>query len=531
MDVINVRSALLSVSDKTGLSEFAQALARLEVKMMATGGTYDTLIGAGLKVIKLEEKTSFPEMLDGRVKTLQPEVFAGILAKRNELHMNQLSAHGLEAIDMVVCNFYPMIYKGNATMEELVEHIDIGGPSMVRAASKNFESVVVVPSRRYYSSLAQEMENNKGRVSLATSKILAEASLGEIAAYDIAVNEEYRRLSRSSTIFPTRIFIAGEKIQDTKYGENPDQKGAIYRIDGQDGMWDWEQLFGETLSFNNRLDIGRSFEILDGFEGFPTACTVKHGHISGLAMAPSLEEAYQLAHECDPEADFGSTVMFNKAVNVKTAGLVGKNEDKGDNSVFTEIVIAPGFDPDALATLKSKQKRKIQIIQVGKRSSLPFDIRILQGSMLVQETPNYSDRLGSESLTIVTKKKPDSGTIQKLLLSWEIVRRVESNGIVIGDGRTDGTKLTHFWTYGVASFRKRSGAVKIALDNAGERARGAVAASDGFFPFRDNIDLLVKAGISAVIQPGGSLNDSRVIDAADEQGLIMAFTNKRAFRH
>lgn len=531
MDAINVRSALLSVSDKTGLVEFAQALARLGVKMMATGGTYDTLAGSGLKVMRLEEMTSFPEMLDGRVKTLQPEVFAGILAKRNDLHMNQLSARGLEAIDMVVCNFYPMRYNGNATMEELVEHIDIGGPSMVRAASKNFESVVVVPSRRFYSSLAQEMESNKGSVSLATSKILAEASWGEIASYDIAIHGEFRRISRSPAIFPSRIFIPGEIIQETKYGENPDQRGAIYRIDGQDGMWNWEQLFGESLSFNNRLDIGRSFEILDGFEEFPTACTVKHGHISGLAIAPTLREAYQLAHECDPEADFGSTVMFNKAVDIETARLVGKNEGEGDKSVFTEVVIAPGFDQDALATLKSKQKRKMQIIQVGNRSSLPFDIRILQGSMLVQQTPNYSDKLGAEGLTIVTKQKPDSGTIQKLLLAWEIVRRVESNGIVIGDGKTDGTNLTHFWTYGVASFRKRSGSVKIALDNAGERARGAVAASDGFFPFRDNIDLLAKVGISAVIQPGGSLNDTKVIDAADEQGLIMAFTNKRAFRH
>lgn len=531
MDVINVRSALLSVSDKTGLVEFAQALARLEVKMMATGGTYDTLTGAGLKVIRLEEKTAFPEMLDGRVKTLQPEVFAGILAKRNDRHMDQLSAHGLEAIDMVVCNFYPIIYRGNSTMEELVEHIDIGGPSMVRAASKNFESVVVVPSRRFYSSLAQEMESNGGEVSIATSKSLAEASWGEIAAYDIAINEEFRRISSSSATFPSRIFIPGEIVQETRYGENPDQKGALYRIDGQDGMWDWEQLFGENLSFNNRLDIGRSFEILDGFEEFPTACTVKHGHISGLAVAPTLKEAYQLAHDCDPEADFGSTVVFNKTVDIETARLVGKNEGEVDKSVYTEIVIAPGFDLDALATIKAKQKRKIQIIQVGKRSSLPFDIRILEGSLLVQEPPNYSDKLSSDSLNIVTKQKPDSGMIQKILLSWEIVRRVESNGIVVGDGRTDGTKLTHYWTYGVASFRKRSGAVKIALDNAGERAKGAVAASDGFFPFRDNIDLLAKAGISAVIQPGGSLNDSRVIEAADEHGLIMAFTNKRAFRH
>ncbi|MFQ6010916.1 MAG: bifunctional phosphoribosylaminoimidazolecarboxamide formyltransferase/IMP cyclohydrolase, partial [Nitrososphaerales archaeon] len=479
----------------------------------------------------LEEKTSFPEMLEGRVKTLQPEVFAGILAKRNDLHMKQLSAHGIDTIDMVVCNFYPMIHKGHASIEELVEHIDIGGPSMVRAASKNFEAVVVVPSRRFYASLAKEMQSNKGRVSLATSRILAEASWAVIAAYDIAINEEFKRITGSSETFPSRIFLSGELVQETKYGENPDQKGAVYRIDGDDGMWGWEQLFGESLSFNNRLDIGRSFEILDGFEEFPTACTVKHGQISGLAMAPTLGESYQLAHSCDPEADFGSTVVFNKPIDRETAGLVGKNEGKEDKSVYTEVVIAPGFDQDALATLKAKQKRKMQIIKVGKRSTLPFDIRILQGSLLVQEPPNYSNRIASDRLKVVTKKEASSDTVLKLLFSWEIVRRVESNGIVIGDGRTEGDRLTHYWTYGVASFRKRSGAVKIALDNAGERARGAVAASDGFFPFRDNIDLLARSGIDAVVQPGGSINDSKVIEAANEHGIVMAFTDKRAFRH
>jgi len=390
----------------------------------------------------------------------------------------------------------------------------------------------VVPSPRFYAPVLAELAERSGMVGLDLRRRLAVEAFAVTASYDAAIYNELRRRFSSGGDLPDRFILSATKHQDTKYGENPDQKAAIYSIDGARSLTGWKQLSGDSLSFNNYLDIGSAYDIVEGFEDFPAATTVKHGQISGFAFAPTVAGAYALAHASDPEADFGGTVIVNRRVDLAAALLIGKNEREEDGSVYTEILLSPGYDDDAMEVLKAKQKKKIRVIQTGERPDYGYDLKELEGALLLQEAVDYRKKLDQTKLTFPTKVKPGDGTTQKLLASWEVVRRVQSNGIVIGEGRTRSRGgLEEFWTVGVASFRKRSGAVKIALDNAGKRARGAVCASDGFFPFRDNIDLLGKAGVSAVIQPGGSKNDSEIVKAADEYGMAMAITHVRAFKH
>ncbi|MEE9586081.1 MAG: bifunctional phosphoribosylaminoimidazolecarboxamide formyltransferase/IMP cyclohydrolase [Nitrososphaerales archaeon] len=528
-----ISTALISVYNKQGLAEFAANLKELGVKIIATGGTRSVIEGAGVTVQRLEDVARFPEMLDGRVKTLQPEIFAGILARRVEDHLNQLSKFDIEPIDMVVCNFYPfeeVVSKRGVAFEDVIENIDIGGPSLVRAAAKNHESVAVVTSPRLYDSTVEELSENQGYLSAETRRSLAEVAFGMVAAYDIAIYNGLLKF-REGSEFPEKFFASSTKFEDTKYGENPDQKAAVYKIDGYAGMLDWRQLFGDSRSFNNHLDIGHAFEILEGFDEVAAVATVKHGNISGFAFAPTLGEAYRLAHACDPEADYGCTTVLNRRVDAAAAKFIGKNPGVDDGSVYTEIVVAPGYDNDALEILRAKQKKKMRIIEAKKHSNYPCDLRFLEGALLVQTPVDYGKKLGSESLTFPTNAKPDDATVAKLLAAWEVVRKVESNGIVIGDGRYEDDHLTHFWTLGVGSFRKRNGATKIALDNAGERARGAIAASDGFFPFPDSVELLANAGVTAVIQPGGSIRDKLIIETADKLGLPLVLSHARAFKH
>jgi phosphoribosylaminoimidazolecarboxamide formyltransferase/IMP cyclohydrolase len=531
-----VRTAVLSVADKSGLVEFAKGLRSFGVSLLATGGTYAALKEAGVEVKSLGEAMGLSEALSGRVKTLHSNLFAGILAKRGDAgHMRELKAMRVSPIDMVVCNFYPferVAKDPSATDETVIENIDIGGPSMVRASTKNHLYVTVVPSPKFYAQVLAELTKKRGKTGLGLRRSLAVEAFGITASYDSMIYNELRRRFASGEALPGRVLLSASKYKDARYGENPDQRAAIYSIDGVRSMTEWEQLSGDALSFNNYLDIGSAYDIVEGFEEFPTAATVKHGQISGFAFAPTVARAYALAHACDPEADFGGTVIVNRKVGLAAARLIGKNEGKEDDSVYTEILISPGYDAAALGLLKSKQKKKIRMIQTGEKPDYRYDLKELEGAILLQDAVDYRKRLGRGALTFPTKAKPDEGTIEKLLKTWEVVRRVQSNGIVVADGsRGRGRRLEEFWTVGVASFRKRSGAVKIALDNAGGRARGAVCASDGFFPFRDNIDLLGKAGVSAVIQPGGSISDEDVVKAADEYGMAMAMTHTRAFKH
>jgi len=535
-DDVEVKTAILSVADKTGVVEFARGLKSFGVSLLATGGTFTALKGDHVEVRSLSEAMGLSEALSGRVKTLHSNLFAGILAKRGDAgHMRELKAMGVSPIDMVVCNFYPfetVAKDPSASEETLVENIDIGGPSMVRASTKNHLYVTVVPSPTFYGPVLEELKRKGGRVGLDLRRRLAVEGLAVTASYDAMIYNVLRRRFAIGDAFPERFLLSATKHQDAKYGENPDQKAAIYSIDGVESMTGWKQLYGESLSFNNYLDIGSAYDIVEGFEDFPTAATVKHGQISGFAFAPTIAGAYALAHSTDPEADFGGTVIVNRGVDLAAALLIGKNEGEEDGSVYTEILIAPGYDEEALEVLKSKQKKKIRIIHTGGRPDYGYDLKELEGALLLQEAVDYRKKLERAKLTYPSKVKPDETGVQKLLNSWEVVRRVQSNGIVVADGRADSKgRLQEFWTVGVASFRKRSGAVKIALDNAGKRARGAVCASDGFFPFRDNMDLLGKAGVSAVIQPGGSKNDPEIVKAADEYGVAMAFTHTRAFKH
>ncbi|MHB2035420.1 MAG: bifunctional phosphoribosylaminoimidazolecarboxamide formyltransferase/IMP cyclohydrolase [Nitrososphaerales archaeon] len=539
-DNLKIKRALLTVFDKTGLVEFAAVLKQHGVDLVATGGTQTALEKAGLKVTPLEKIGHFPEMLDGRVKTLQPEIFAGILARKpSKDHLKQISSHGIQPIDMVVCNFYA--FEATASRvetkdEELIEMIDIGGPSLVRASAKNFESICVVPAAKYYAEVQKELEARNGSVSFTTRKKMALNAFEIVAGYDVAIYNTLSKRFAPQAQFPDTFFLAARVYEVPKYGENPDQKAMIYAINGaKGGIPEWSQLYGDTRSYNNHLDVGSAFEILDGFEDYPAAATVKHGQISGFAYSKGgLNDAYRLAHECDPEADFGNTTVLNRVVDTATAKLIGKNEDEGigDASIYTEIVLAPGYDKEALEILKAKQKKKMRLIQTTVGSSFAYDVKITQGLALVQEAPNYTKKLDPKKITIGTISKPSSKDSAILLGLWEIARRVESNAIVIGNGEVLASgELTKLWTLGVGTFRKRNGATKIALDNAGKRAKGAYCASDGFFPFPDSIEMLGEAGIQGIIQPGGSISDKKVIESSNKYSIPMLITHERAFKH
>ncbi|MDV3277577.1 MAG: bifunctional phosphoribosylaminoimidazolecarboxamide formyltransferase/IMP cyclohydrolase [Nitrososphaerales archaeon] len=528
---VKVETAVLSVSDKQGLVEFAKELERFGVEMLATGGTYSELSRGGVRVKSLQEDMKLPTAISGRVKTLHAPLQAAILAKSSEEHLQELKAMGVRPIDMVVCNFYAFqeaLKKGTGEDAELVENIDIGGPTMVRAASKNFERVAVVPSPRLYPAVVEELRRMSGKTTLGFRRRLALEAFSMTSAYDASI---FNGLRRGEESFPSRFLLSATKLQDAKYGENPDRKAVIYAVDGWKTMGEWKQLAGDALSFNNFLDVGSAYKIVEGLEGAAGVATVKHGQISGFAFAPSVSEAYALAHGCDPEADFGGSVVTNREVDAAAAKLIGRNDGTDDGSVYTEIVIAPGYSPEALEILKSKQKKPIRLIQTTGRPDIPYDLKVVEGAILLQDAVDYRQRLDPAGVTVPTKRKLDAAEMAKLLAAWEVVRKVQSNGIVIAEGGFEGRELRRFWTLGVASFRKRNGAVRIALENAGERARGAVCASDGFFPFRDCVDLLGEAGVSSVIQPGGSVKDGDSVRAADEHGMAMAITHVRAFKH
>lgn len=529
---VKMKRALVSVSDKNGIVDLAREITGFGVEILATSGTFSALRDAGVGVRSLQDDIKLPTALSGRVKTLHAPLQAAILAKATEEHLQELVAMGVSPIDAVICNFYPFqdaLGKEDQPDESLVEYIDIGGPTMVRAASKNFERVAVVPSPESYPALVEEMKRTGGGTTREFRRRLAVEAFSITSAYDGAIFNGLRRDDSSS--LPKRFVASATKVQDAKYGENPDVRATIYSLDGWKTMGEWKQLAGDAMSFNNFLDVGSAFGMMDGLEGVAAVATVKHGQISGFAFAQSVPEAYALAHACDPEADFGGCVVTNRKVEADSARLIGRNEGKDDGSVYTEILVAPDFSAEALAILAAKQKKKVRVVQAGVRPDYPYDIKVIEGTLLVQDVVDYGLRLDRSKVTVPTGRKPDERELAKLLAAWELVRKVQSNGIVVADGSVEDGELKRFWTLGVASFRKRNGAVRIALENAGPRAKGAVCASDGFFPFRDSIDLLGAAGVSAVIQPGGSARDAEVVRAADENGMAMVFTHTRAFKH
>ncbi len=565
-----IKRALLSLSDKSGVVEFARSLSEFGVEIISTGGTAKTLSENGLVVTEVSEITGFPEMMDGRVKTLHPKIHGAFLALRdNRNHLRAMQAHGIEPIDLVVINLYPFeetVAKDNVSLSEAVENIDIGGPAMIRSASKNWRDVAVVTDSRLYGRILQEMADNDGSLSLETRQRLAALAYTRTASYDLAVSSYLvKQLSTNDLDFleplnplgdrvfiksknidalsepesaatgffkhlPTSLKIDLAKVADLRYGENPHQKAALYETWKGGGIAKAEQLQGKEMSFNNYVDAEAAWNLVQDFEELAVAI-IKHTNPSGVGIGQTNEEAYRRALSTDPVSAFGGIVAFNRSVDAEVA--------KSVNDVFTEVVIAPDFVEDALNIFKTK--KNLRVLRVPQQNSSPsegggvdaasadgvvdtLEYKQISGGMLVQTKDVH--QIIKADLKIVSKRKPTDDEIGAMLLAWKVCKHVKSNAIVFADVNQ---------TIGVGSGQmNRVDSLRIAAMRAQRfdlPLMGTVMASDAFFPFRDNVDEAAKLGVSAIIQPGGSIKDDESISATDEHGITMVFTNFRHFKH
>ena len=511
-DLRPIRRALISVSDKTGIVDFARELTRFNVEIISTGGTAKALRDAGIAVRDISDITGFPEMMDGRVKTLHPRVHGGLLAIRdNPEHVAALEQHEIQPIDLVVVNLYPFaetIKRPDVTREEAIEQIDIGGPAMIRSAAKNARDVAVVVSSEQYARVIDELNQNDGALSLATRNTFAHKAFEHTAQYDIMVSSY---LANSSDVLPDRLSWTMNKIADLRYGENPHQKAALYQTSTSGGIANAAVLAGKEMSFNNYVDAEAAWQLVCDFE--ETACAIiKHTNPSGVGLGETLAEAYKKALATDPVSAFGGIVAFNRAVDAAAAEEVTK--------IFTEVVIAPDYDAAALEILRAKKNlRVIRMSDVKEPSGV--ELKQIGGGMLVQTRDDH--KLNPAELNVVTTRKPTDDEIRALLFAWVVCKHTKSNAIVYA--RAD-------QTVGVgAGQMSRVDSVKIGAMRAQLPVAGSVLASDAFFPFRDGIDEAARHGITAVIQPGGSVRDEEVIAAANEHGLAMVFTGVRHFKH
>jgi phosphoribosylaminoimidazolecarboxamide formyltransferase/IMP cyclohydrolase len=509
-----IRRALLSVSDKTGLVEFARALREFGVELISTGGTARTLREAGVEVRDVADVTGFPEMMDGRVKTLHPRIHGGLLALRdNAEHVASMQEHGIEPIDMVVINLYPFeqtVAREGVEPKEAVEQIDIGGPSMIRSAAKNFSDVAVVVSPEFYERLTLEMTRNGGALSLATRAELARQAFRRTATYDLAIHAYLEQQGQDDTL-PGLMSATIRKAADLRYGENPHQPAALYYTGAADGIANAEVLGGKEMSFNNYVDADAAWQLVCDFD--ETACAIiKHMNPSGVGSAPTPEEAYRRALATDPVSAFGGIVAFNRTVDEPAARAL--------TEIFTEVVVAPDFDAAAVEILKSK--KNLRILRGGEaRQPEGLDFKRITGGILVQTRDAH--RLTRDGLKAVTKRAPTEEEIEALLFAWTVCKHTKSNAVVYARaGQTVGVG---------AGQMSRVDSVRIGAMRAQLPLDGSVLASDAFFPFRDGLDEAAKHGITAVIQPGGSVRDAEVIAAADEHNLAMVFTGVRHFRH
>jgi phosphoribosylaminoimidazolecarboxamide formyltransferase/IMP cyclohydrolase len=521
---VPVTQALLSVSDKTGLVAFARGLARLGVKLLSTGGTAKELAAAGLPVTEIGAYTGFPEMLDGRVKTLHPKVHAGILARRDLAeHAAALERHAIPAIDLVVVNLYPFratVARPGCTLEDAIENIDIGGPAMVRSAAKNWQHVGVVIDPADYGSILEELERAGRGLSAATRFALARKAFSHTAAYDGAVSNwlTARGPDGAAIAFPDRYNWQGAKVQDLRYGENPHQLGAFYRDETSlpGSIATCRQLQGKELSYNNIADSDAAWECVKTFAE-PACVIVKHANPCGVAVAEAPLEAYRRAFATDPVSAFGGIVAFNRAVDAAALEVVAAQ--------FLEVLIAPAYTADALALIA--QKKNVRVLEVALPAgpvSPAHDFKRVGGGLLVQTADAHDIALAD--LKVVTRRAPTATELADLAFAWRVAKFVKSNAIVhCGGGRTLGIGAGQMSRIDSA----RIAAIKAA--NAHLTLAGSVAASDAFFPFRDGLDVVADNGAVAVIQPGGSVRDEEVIAAADERGLAMVFTGVRHFRH
>jgi phosphoribosylaminoimidazolecarboxamide formyltransferase/IMP cyclohydrolase len=507
-----IKRVLISVHNKTGIAAFAKELANLGIEILSTGGTAKLLQKEGIKVKEVSDYTGFPEILDGRVKTLHPKIHGGILAKRdNEEHKKQIEKLGIGFIDMVVINLYPfeeVIKKPNVSLEEVIENIDIGGPTMLRSAAKNFQDVAVVSSVEDYDAVIKELKKNNGSLSLETRKKLAVKVFSYTFRYDSIISSELnKRFDIQKETLPSVIAQKWEKIQQLRYGENPHQKAAFY---GKSLKKEFEQLGGKELSFNNILDLDAAWTCAQDFKE-PTAVIIKHTNPCGLACGKDLLSAYKKARFCDPVSAFGSVLGFN--------GTISKDLAKEITKTFVEAVIAPNYEEKALSILQKKED--LRIIKMVPNSAVQMDIRCALDGYLLQVKDYFCSE--KKDMKVATQTQPTESQWQDLLFAWKVAKNVKSNAIVL---------CKDLGTIGVgAGQMSRIDSMKIALSKACQAPKGAVLASDAFFPFSDVVEEAAKAGISAIIQPGGSKRDQDSIDACNKYGITMVFTGERHFRH
>lgn len=522
--MIQIKRALISVSDKTGLVELAQTLASFGVEIISTGGTAKLLQSNGLTIRQIDDFTGFPEMLDGRVKTLHPKVHGGLLAIRgNAAHEAKVKEYNIQYIDLVCVNLYPFeatIAKPDVHLEEVIENIDIGGPSMIRSAAKNHASVAVLTSPDQYGKVMEELKANGGKLSPKTAKTLAVEAYARTAAYDTVISNYLRGklvedASAEELLFPATFTQTYNKVQDLRYGENPHQKAAFYKETQSDFpcVARAKQLQGKELSYNNIMDIDAAWKIILEFSE-PAATIIKHTNPCGSAIGSTIAEAYKRAYEADSLSAFGGIIALNRRVDKATAEEIVKT--------FIECVIAPAYDADALEIMATKKNMRLLEVgeSAGTKPAIQYDFKKVGGGLLVQELD--TKMISSSDLQVVTRRKPSEAELKELLFAWKICKHVKSNAIVLSKNNQ---------TVGVgAGQMSRILSTEIAIKKAEGNVKGSVMASDAFF-FPDTVEAAAKAGITAVIQPGGSVRDKEVIEAADKLGMAIVFTGTRHFKH
>jgi phosphoribosylaminoimidazolecarboxamide formyltransferase / IMP cyclohydrolase len=510
-DVQPIRRALVSVYDKTGLPELARALGEAGVEIVSTGSTAQVIRDAGVDVVEVNEKTGFPEIMDGRVKTLHPKVHGGILADRSkDAHLAAMADHGIEAIDLVVVNLYPFrdtVADPDVDPAQAIEMIDIGGPTMVRAAAKNHAHVAVATTAPYDDLIATIREH--GGTTLEQRRRMAVEAFAHTASYDADVRDWLTR----DEAFPERFGPVYVKAQDLRYGENPHQAAAYYTVRGEaHGLGSAEQLGGKELSYNNLLDTEAAWDLATDFDD-PCIAIIKHMNPAGVALAGSLAEAYPKAFAGDEVSVFGGIVAANREIDADTARQIAE--------VFTEVVVAPGFTGDALAVLREKKNLRLLRVARPERPAVQRVVRTVSGGLLVQDADVAAEE--PETWTVPTEAKPDDAVLAELRFAWTVCKHVKSNAIVLTRDRA---------AVGVgAGQMSRVDSVRIAVDKSNGRHTGAVLASDAFFPFADGPEAAIAAGVAAMVSPGGSVRDAEVVAACDAAGIPMVFTGRRHFRH
>jgi len=514
---LKVKTALISVSDKENLISILKLLKKFNIKIISSGGTYASIKRLGYQCTELSKYTGFKEMLDGRVKTLHPKIHAGILHdRRNKKHQNEMSKQNFPAIDLIIVNFYPFqkIVLNSKNPKNIIENIDVGGPTMVRAAAKNFNNVTIITNKKDYSSLIEELENHKGKTTLKFRELMSAKAFGLTAYYDSMIANWFNKKLKID--FPERKTIFGRKLQKLRYGENPHQKSSIYVSDYNDKQIGFDQLHGKELSYNNYNDMFASLEILNGLKKKTGTVIIKHANPCGVSENKNPLNSFKNAYACDPISAFGGVIACNYKINKKIAEEISKN--------FLEVILANGFDKDALEIIK--RKKNLRVIDItGFSLKNTTSVKLFDGSFLLQGKDKLV--LDKKKLKCVTRLKPTKKEMEEIIFAFNICKHVKSNAIVL---------CNNFSTIGIGAGQpSRLDSCKIAAQKAKQfqpsKVKNSIAASDAFFPFADGIKTLIKVGVKTIIQPGGSIRDQEVINAADKAKIKMLFTGIRHFNH